>query len=223
MVLFIFLNSNYKVNMDTIEKGPINDSLIDVVWNFYPVPLEDIQMIIFSLIVWVLIWLVVAHLPLPKFKCKELSPLDELDVRNRAVSFIHGLILVIFSGYHFYFIHGSCGDLNRQYEKNLMYVAAGYFIYDYFAMVYYGLVDITMTFHHWVCIISLTLPFTYGMSGNYILMAMYVAEGSNPFMHLRTILRHFGLRYTKAYESMEISFMLFYIYGRILVGLGLVV
>jgi len=89
-------------------------------------------------------------------------------------------------------------------------------------MAYYGLLDATMTIHHWICIIGMSLPLTYNMSANYIVMGMFIAESSNPFMHVRVILKHYGLRYTKAYECMEISFMIIYMYGRVLVGLGVV-
>lgn len=49
---------------------------------------------------------------------------------------------------------------------------------------------------------------------------MFIAESSNPPMHLRIMLKHLGMRYTKAYETFEIAFMVLYIYCRILLGLG---
>ena len=104
----------------------------------------------------------------------------------------------------------------------LIYTAVGYFLYDMTALMYYGLVDATMVIHHSICIIGMSLPLTYGMSANYIVMGMFIAESSNPFMHVRVILKHYGLRYTKAYECMEITFMCLYMYGRILLGAGVV-
>lgn len=104
----------------------------------------------------------------------------------------------------------------------MIYIAVGYFLYDFAAMAYYGLLDKTMTIHHWICIVGMSLPLTYDMSANYIVMGMFIAESSNPFMHVRCILKHYGMRYTKAYETMEITFMLLYIYGRILLGLSVV-
>ena len=79
-----------------------------------------------------------------------------------------------------------------------------------------------MTIHHWICIIGMSYPLTYGISANYIVMGMFVAECSNPAMHIRQILRHYGLRYTKAYESCEIMFLCLYVFGRILNGTSLV-
>ena len=108
-------------------------------------------------------------LPLPFVpKGTVLSQSKELDVKNRIVSIIHGLVLVIFSAPEFYLFPGSCGDANTLYEKRLIYTAVGYFIYDFTAMAYYGLLDKAMSFHHWTCIIGMSLPLTYGMSGNYV-------------------------------------------------------
>ena len=146
------------------------------------------------------------------------SKVKELDVKNRIISVIHGLVLVIFSAKEFYVHPGSCGDTNTMYERRMIYTAVGYFLYDFFAMAYYGLLDAAMSFHHWTCIIGMSLPLTSGMGANYIVQGMFVAEASNPFMHIRIILRHYGLRYTRAYETMEILFMIIYIFGRVIMG-----
>merc|ERR1711934_1344922 len=51
---------------------------------------------------------------------------------------------------------------------------------------------------------------------------MYISEVSNAFMHVRIMLKQYGLRYTKLYETMEISFMLLYIWGRFILGSSVV-
>ena len=174
-------------------------------------------------LVWTLIYMIVLNSPLPlKPKNATLKKADDLDVRNRMISFLHGLTALIGSGYEFYFAPGSCGDKNTLLEKWLIYNTVGYFMYDITAMAYYGLLDTTMTIHHWICIIGMSLPLTYDKSANYIVLGMFFGEISNPFMHMRCVLKHYGLRYTKAYETMEITFMLLYIYGRILIGTSVV-
>lgn len=115
---------------------------------------------------------------------------------------------------------GSCGDINSLYEKRLLYCAVGYFTYDLLAMAYYGLLDMAMVIHHGVCIFGMTYPLVQGVSGNFVVCGMFVAECSNPPMHIRVILRHLGLRYTKAYETAEISFILLYCFGRLLMGMA---
>jgi len=66
-----------------------------------------------SMATWTLMYNIVLYAPLPfKPKFKELNKADDMDVRNRMISFLHGLTLLVFSGYEFYITPGSCGDKN---------------------------------------------------------------------------------------------------------------
>lgn len=187
--------------------------------SYYPLSKDDAMGIVTSCVLWTVLYIIVERIPLPSVtKHATLTQSQILDVKNRIVSIVHGIVLLVFSANEFYFFPGSCGDPNTTYEKRLIYCACGYFLYDFFAMAYYGLLDKAMSFHHWACVIGMSLPLTYGMSGNYVVQGMFVGEGSNTFMHARIILRHYGLRYTRAYETMEILFMLIYIFGRIIMG-----
>jgi len=103
----------------------------------------------------------------------------------------------------------------------VLYMSSGYFFYDFMAMGYYGLLDWTMTVHHWCCIVGLAAALMQDTGANFAVMGMFVAEVSNPTMQLRTMLKHYGLRYTKSYEAMEISFLLMYVFGRYLNGTSL--
>ena len=97
-------------------------------------------------------------------------------------------------------------------------MSIGYFWYDLLAMGYYGLVDKAMFIHHTVSSSGMSEPFISKISMNFYIRTQFIYEVSNPFMHVRCILRHYGLRYTKAYEYSEIIFMLLYMYGRIISG-----
>lgn len=186
---------------------------------YYPLSKEDAVGIATSFLFWSTLYIIVEQLPLPFLpKGAVVSRSSELDVKNRIVSIIHGLVLVVFSAQEFYLHPGSCGDPNTTFEKRLIYTAVGYFLYDFSAMAYYGLLDAAMSFHHWTCIVGMSLPLTAGVGANYVVQGMFVAEASNPFMHVRIILRHYGLRYTRAYETMEILFMIIYIFGRVIMG-----
>jgi len=196
--------------------------LFDKAWEFYPLPRKDFEGIMISFFIWTIVYAaVIARLPLKyvgKPESKKISPETDLDIRNRLVSIINGVTLFLLSGNLYYRFPGGCGDPNRAYETHLIYFAVGYFLYDFWAMAYYGLIDMAMTIHHWSCIIGMSLAFTKGVGANYVAMGMFVAEGSNAFMHIRVILRHFGLRYTKAYEMMELAFITIYIFARIFLG-----
>ena len=200
--------------------------VLSTVHSFYPLPLEDFLTIMCSFWCFSMGYIcIVAYMPLEyigKPKSLVLKPADDLDTRNRLPAIFHGLTLFLFASNLYYRFPGSCGDPNNEYSKRLIYFSVGYFQYDFWAMVHYGLIDFAMTAHHWACIIGMSIPLTYGMSANYIVMGMFVAEGSNAFMHTRAILRTFGLRFTKAYEFCEISFMTIYIFCRIFLGMRLV-
>lgn len=56
-------------------------------------------------------------------------------------------------------------------------------------------------------------------SANNLIAALFVSEISNPAMHVRMVLKHLNLRYSKAYECSELTYILLYIYGRMILGL----
>ena len=85
-------------------------------------------------------------------------------------------------------------------------------------MAWYGLLDATMVIHHTVVAMGMTLALSQGITANLVVGGMFIAEVSNPPMHIRVMLRHLGLRYSKAYEVCEIWFIMLYTFGRIIVG-----
>ena len=85
-------------------------------------------------------------------------------------------------------------------------------------MAWYGLLDTTMVVHHTVVAMGMSLALLQGTDANLVVGGMMIAEVSNPPMHIRVMLRHLGLRYSKAYEICEIWFLMLYTFGRIIVG-----
>jgi hypothetical protein len=85
---------------------------LDKLHSIYPLPLEDVKGIFLSFVIWTSMYVVVANMPFLLFKPQhvQLKKIDDLDVRNRMISFIHGMTLLTFSGYEFYVMPGSCGD-----------------------------------------------------------------------------------------------------------------
>lgn len=122
------------------------------------------------------------------------------------------------AGYQFYFSPRECGDANTEYEKRMIYIAVGYFTYDLLCMTWYGLLDWAMLLHHNFTAFGMLLSLCSETSACLIVLGMFVAEVSNPPMHVRVMLKHLGLRYTKAYETCEISFIMLYCYSRIFCG-----
>lgn len=173
---------------------------------------------------WVIFWTVMYLIVLAigsQLKLK-ISRLDELDVLNRVVSIMHGSLALILSGYHFMSYGAHCSLPNIDFEVNLFLMSSGYFIYDFLAMAYYGLLDVPMTIHHGVVVLGEIMTIYRGTSASLSLAAMFIAEVSNPAMHVRVILKHVGLRYTKIYELFELTFIFLYIFVRLLLGFYIV-
>jgi len=114
-------------------------------------PLDDIINIAYSFIFWNVINYIVMCLRLPDAHLKRN---DMLDMRNRIVSCLHGVSMLIFAGYHMYFQHSECGAANTRLERNISIVSCGYFLYDFVAMAYYRILDKGMFIHHNMCVLG---------------------------------------------------------------------
>ncbi len=57
-----------------------------------------------------------------------------------------------------------------------------------------------------------------GHDAVHVVAGLFVAEVSNPAMHVRVMLRNLGKRYTKAYEVAEYTYFVMFFFGRVLMG-----
>jgi hypothetical protein len=146
----------------------------------------------------------------------QLTTKQDLDLRNRIVSFFHGFLAMLAGGYHFIQEGAECGAQNTLLQRNVLCFSISYFIYDTIAMAVEGILDTSMIIHHPLCLFGLFIPLYENVSGNFCMLAIFLSEISNPAMHLRHMLRLSGRRYTKAYEIVEVSFISMYIYARII-------
>jgi len=69
-------------------------------------PTEVVIHVSAAFVFWNILNIIALNLNLPD---KHLSREDFLDMRNRLVSIIHGMIGIILAGYHTYFLHNECG------------------------------------------------------------------------------------------------------------------
>lgn len=169
---------------------------------------ESNQTILFGFLLsftfWNILNIIAMNLPIPD---KHLSRADKIDLRNRLVSIIHGTLLLFLSGYNTYFAHSQCGEHNTQLEEYLLIISNGYFAYDLAAMAYLRILDRSMLIHHNICIIGMSFGLATGHGADILIGALFLTEISNPAMHVRVILRHLNLRYTRAYETTELTYM----------------
>ena len=103
-----------------------------------------------------------------------------------------------------------------------MVISSGYFSYDFISMAWFGLLDFDMTVHHLLCISGMAWTLALGKGSNFVVAGLFVAEVSNPAMHMRIMLKHIGLRYARSYEIAEFCYFVMFFVGRIIVGIPVV-
>ena len=182
---------------------------------------DDAKSVVLGFVAWTMLYIIMKQLPLDKIFPESMRPKrkeDDLDLRNRFVSLVHGLALFFLSGYHYMFIPSECGDFNSVYQRKMMCFTLSYFLYDFVIMLFEGLLDRSMLVHHSLCMLLIYVALYENLGGNIALSTFFAAEISNPSMHTKHMLRIVGMRYTKAYEFAELSFLILYIYGRMYLG-----
>lgn len=184
-----------------------------------PLPDYFIHKFLASTIFWTIAYVFQMFIPISlKDKYVKLVWMDELDIRNRRISFLHGTIIFVLTGHEYFFSSGYCSAPNTSFQNDIFFISMGYFTYDFLAMAYYNLLDYAMTIHHFACVLGMGMCIAENQSAYLFVCALFIGEVSNPPMHITKILRRLGLRYTKLYELNEIIFMMLYCTFRIILG-----
>ena len=138
------------------------------------------------------------------------------------VSFIHGILMLMLTLHFLLTYDYRCGSLTSQREYSILVISSGYFSYDFLSMAWFGLLDLDMTIHHLLCISGMVWTLSLGKGANFIVGGLFVAEVSNPAMHMRIMLKHIGLRYARAYEIAEFCYFVMFFIGRFIIGQAVV-
>ena len=154
----------------------------------------------------------------PDFSAYDLKRKVHLDLRNRMVSFIHGIVILLLSSYQVYFAFTECGDATNSTEYFILALSGGYFAYDFLSMAWFKLLDFDMALHHLLCIAGILVVLGQNMGAGFVVQGLFVAEVSNPAMHMRIMLRNLGKRYTRAYEVAEYAYFMSFFFGRMIIG-----
>jgi hypothetical protein len=175
---------------------------------------QDLTYIAVGFVAWSALYSVIRMLPNSMLFKEEPSKADNLDLRNRIVSIIHGTSALCAGAYHFIQGGAECGVLNTSLQRAVLCFSLSYFTYDLVCMWIEGILDKAMMIHHPLCLLGLFIPLYENISGMECMLAIFLSEISNPMMHIRQILRISGRRYTKAYEITEVTFISLYFYAR---------
>ena len=79
-------------------------------------------------------------------------------------------------------------------------------MYDTICMILTNTHDMFILFHHWLTITGIYTSLNYNVSGTEILMAYFIIEWANPFLHITEICKAMNLRQTKIRVYNEIIF-----------------
>lgn len=170
---------------------------------------EQLHLIIYSAVCWMSLCILVET----TLSFKSLTKKKSHDVKNRILSIIHGLYCLILSGYQLVKEQSTYAQKSTELQHFIVLTSMGYFIYDFLACEYLKISSLGLVIHHSLAIGGYA-SCEYFDNSTISLMGLFQAEISNAPMHLRAILRTFGMRYTKSYELLELFYMVFYIVAR---------
>ena len=111
-----------------------------------------------------------------------------------------------------------CGVTTSVANYRILVFSGSYFIYDFLCMALFGLLEFDMCVHHFMCIVGILQVLAANNGAGFVVMGLFVAEVSNPPMHVRVLLRNIGLRYTRAYEVAEFAYFGLFFIGRMIIG-----
>ena len=172
--------------------------------------------LVISSVLWTILQIIFFYVPnVEQYKLKRAALLD---LRNRQVSFVHGILCMFLATYYLLLNPLECGLHTMQLDYGILVMSCGYFTYDFVSMAFLGLLDRDMTIHHLLCISGMLYTLGLGNGSNYIVLGLFMAEVSNPAMHMRIMLKHIGLRYSRAYEVAEFCYFGLFFLGRFLLG-----
>jgi hypothetical protein len=141
---------------------------------------------------------------------------DVNDTKTRIISIAHASLIFWASTYDVIFNQvDKCGQPNTKFQTTFMIISCTYFLYDLIACILLGVSDAEMVYHHLMCILGYYTGISYNNSANEMLRALVVSEITCPIMHLRMILKNYGLKHTKMHNLLDIVYMFLYIVARL--------
>jgi len=168
------------------------------------------QLFVASALAWTALFMIVNY----TVTAKNLKKKDLDDIKNRIVSILHGSFSFTTAVLHMYFDWPPYGSENTIHQEILILISCGYFFYDMIACAYYGLTDAGLIIHHSMTIIGEIACFVFNYGATEAIYGLFIAECSNFPMHTRMILKTLNLRYTLAYEVLDIWYMVTYSFAR---------
>ncbi|KAL8166085.1 hypothetical protein V2J09_007584 [Rumex salicifolius] len=176
--------------------------------------MEDyvVNVIIVGFISWTFLFILV----------KKLLPNRSFDFCSRIVSTCHAILGVILASLSIQ--DWNCpvcppASSSSSAQMKILAVSMGYFIYDLICSQFDEKSSNLDNFiHHLVCIIGLAAGLSYQKCGTEMVAALWIAELSTPFLHLRELLKELGYRDTDLNLAADVAFAVMFSLGRMVGG-----
>lgn len=176
---------------------------------------SQLNLIIISHLAWWALYLFIHFF----INIKHKSPKETYDSKTRIVSIIHATYASLLGFADFFLYQTSiCGQYNNELQNFIITTSMSYFIYDTIICLILNVSDVEMVFHHTFVTIAYYCGICFNHSAAEMLRGLLVADVSNPIMHLRLIIRNYGLKHTKLYLYCDLIYMVIYVVARSFFG-----
>ena len=194
----------------------VKDNALALQWEHLILPGEYYKLFCLFFFGWIFFYKLIDSLPI-----RNASTKLTLDTKNRIVSIVHAVIMLVLSIYDYSFNQEEkCGAKNSNFQNKMLLFSCSYFSYDLFACLYLNISDMPMFIHHSLVIVAEYSGIIFDSSANEMIRAMIVAEVSNPAMHIRTIISNYGLKHSKLFLLFEIYYFISYSFARLVFGIN---
>jgi len=146
------------------------------------------------------------------------------DTKTRFVSIIHASLIFVLSAIDtFLYQDSKCGCENTYFQTMICLISASYFLYDLINCILLDVSDTEMVFHHISVILGYWSGLAYNNSAREMIRALVVSEITCPIMHLRMILKNYGLKNTKLHFVLDVIYMATYLIARMIYGTRVII
>jgi hypothetical protein len=156
-------------------------------WN--PAAIPELKTVIIWYAVWFTGYLFVRHVLVRSFSA---------DGANRMVSLVHSIVGIVLpiKAINFARLRTDVGTPVTEAQMSALTTSLGYFAYDTLCCLAIelaeGRLDVATLLHHVATLAGLCVGVFQRVSGHELLLCLLLMEISNPFMHLRFLLREAG-------------------------------
>lgn len=174
----------------------------------------DLQIVSIFALVWLAFYMLVRRIVFPSLSA---------DSANRVVSLVHALLGLVWPlcVIDFSRLRSDVGTESTEQHVQVLRVSLAYFFYDMLCCMAIEF-DIVITLHHVATILGLFVGVFNRTSGHELLLCLVLMEASNPFMHLRCILRDVGYGKTRLADINDVVFAVTFLLCRNVLGLFVV-